>query len=239
MLAAGHRVRTHPVHPVQGLEGAEVFDLRDHLVEPLDGGQTFQETAPGELLAPGGAQPSREGQGRVGQEPPHGAGPGPAKGGGVCQTTLPKVAETVVDQGGAEVGEGGEIAGSGQRQLRKPVEPPGVALRQPGGSFRMKLRRLIPGAGPAGCRRARATSATAFSYVFPAISSTLLPHIGSCPRRGAKAASARPSRLGRQLCRRSPGSGDPATVIRGCGKGLSGDAVRTGQTSRSCRGGSR
>ena len=132
MLAAGHRVRTHPVHPVQGLEGAEVFDLRDHLVEPLDGGQTFQETAPGELLAPGGAQPSREGQGRVGQEPPHGAGPGPAKGGGVCQTTLPKVAETVVDQGGAEVGEGGEIAGSGQRQLRKPVEQPGVALRQPG-----------------------------------------------------------------------------------------------------------
>ena len=33
----------------------------------------------------------------------------------------------------------------------------------------------------------------------------------------------------------SPGSGDPATVIRGCGKSLSGDAVRTGQTSRSFR----
>ena len=76
--------------------------------------------------------------------------PDQPRGGAVCQTTLPKVAETVVDQGGVEVGEGGGIAGSGQRQFRKPVEPPGVALRQPGGSFRMKLRRLIPGPGPAG-----------------------------------------------------------------------------------------
>ena len=109
------------------------------------GGGPPRQDSPG----PSSARPRR---GRVGQEPPHGGGPGPAKGGGVCQTTLPKVAERVVDQGGAEVGEGGEIAGSGQRQLRKPVEPPGVALRQPGGSFRMKLRRLIPGAGPAGWR---------------------------------------------------------------------------------------